>query len=177
MHCWGQRSWRGQLGSGCLTMPYGHQIWWEEPMTRAYCIAGVKGHAWVSQGQPEIKFLRNALWPPNICRKDPDQSVMHWWGQRSCKGQLGTIAKKCVRPSSKANAAEHYAAAGALVYITKIMESVCVYVCMSGYAFRLASRYRAETWHGGRGRAPEVCRHIFEATPPGVKGHPGVNLP
>ena len=31
-----------------------------------------------------------------------------------------------------------------------------VYVCMSGYAFRHALRYRAETWHGGRGRAHEV---------------------
>ena len=27
------------------------------------------------------------------------------------------------------------------------------------------------------GRAHEVCGHIFEATPPWVKGHPGVNLP
>ena len=61
------------------------------------------------------------------------------------------------------------------------MESVCVcmYVCMyvcvcvSGYAFRHASRDRAESWHGGRGRAHEVCGHIFEATPPGVKGQPG----
>ena len=55
------------------------------------------------------------------------------------------------------------------------MESVCVYV--SGYAFRHASRYRAESWHGGKGWVHEVCRHIFEATPPGVKGHPEVNLP
>ena len=54
---------------------------------------------------------------------------------------------------------------------------VCVYVCMSGYAFHHALRYRAESWHGGRGRAHEVCGHIFEATSPGVKGHPGVNLP
>ena len=44
-------------------------------------------------------------------------------------------------------------------------------------AFRHASTYRAETWHGGRGRAPEVCGHIFEGTPSWVKGHPGVNLP
>ena len=44
---------------------------------------------------------------------------------------------------------------------------VCVYVCMSGYAFRHALRYRAESWHGGRGRAHEVCGHIFEATSPG----------
>ena len=56
---------------------------------------------------------------------------------------------------------------------------MCVYmcICMSGYAFRHALRYRAESWHWGRGRTHEVCRHIFEATPPGVKGHPGVNLP
>ena len=48
---------------------------------------------------------------------------------------------------------------------------------MYGYAFRCALRYRAETWHGGRGRAHEVCGHIFEVTPLGVKGHSGVNLP
>ena len=48
---------------------------------------------------------------------------------------------------------------------------------VSGYAFFHALRYGAETWHGGRGWAHEVCEHIFEATPPGFKGHPGVNLP
>ena len=53
---------------------------------------------------------------------------------------------------------------------------VCLYVCLSGYAFRHALRYQAESWHGGRGRAHEVCGHIFEATSPGIKGHPGVNL-
>ena len=53
---------------------------------------------------------------------------------------------------------------------------ICMCICMSGYAFRHALRYRAESWHGGRGWAHEVCGHIFEATPPGVKGHPGVNL-
>ena len=51
------------------------------------------------------------------------------------------------------------------------------YVCMYGYAFRRALRYQAESWHGGRGRAHEVCGHIFEVTAPGVKGHTGVNLP
>ena len=48
---------------------------------------------------------------------------------------------------------------------------------MSGYTFRHALRYRAESWHGAWGRAHEVCGHIFEATPPGVIGHEGVNLP
>ena len=50
-------------------------------------------------------------------------------------------------------------------------------VFMSGNVFRHALRYRAESRHGGSGRAHEVCGHIFEATPPGVKGHPEVNLP
>ena len=35
------------------------------------------------------------------------------------------------------------------IYITKIIESVCMYVCLSGYAFRHALRYQAESWHGG----------------------------
>ena len=38
-------------------------------------------------------------------------------------------------------------------------------------------RYQAESWHGGREQAHKVCRDIFEATPPGVIGHEGVNLP
>ena len=40
---------------------------------------------------------------------------------------------------------------------------------MSSYAFRHALRYQAESWHGGRGRAHEVCGHIFEATHLGSK--------
>ena len=66
-------------GSTCLAMPYGHQIWREEPLTRAQCIAGVKGHAGVSQGQPEIKLLRSAVWPPNLVERTLDQSVTHCW--------------------------------------------------------------------------------------------------
>ena len=50
-------------------------------------------HSWgqrscrVRWGQPEVKFLRNALWPPNLLERTPDQSMIHWWGQRSCRGQ------------------------------------------------------------------------------------------
>ena len=40
-----------------------------------------------------------------------------------------------------------------------------MYVCMHGYAIRHALRYRAETWHGGRGQAHEVFEHIFERHP------------
>ena len=42
----------------------------------------------------------------------------------------GKLLRNVVRPSNVANATEHYAAAGALVYTTKIMESVCVCVCV-----------------------------------------------
>ena len=57
------------------------------------------------------------------------------------------------------------------------MDYVCVYVCVSGYAFRHASRYGAETWHGDWGLAPEAQEHIFEVTSLNVKGHPEVKLP
>ena len=48
---------------------------------------------------------------------------------------------------------------------------------MSGYAFRHALRYGAETWHNDMGRAPEAQEHIFKVTPSKVKGHPDVKLP
>ena len=34
--------------------------------------------------------LRNALWLPNLVRRTPDQSIVHCWGQRSCRGHLGS---------------------------------------------------------------------------------------
>ena len=34
--------------------------------------------------------LTNGLWLPNLVRRTPDQSVVHCWGQRSCRGQLGS---------------------------------------------------------------------------------------
>ena len=44
-----------------------------------HCWVGVKGHAGVSQGQPEVKLLRNAVWPPNLVGRILDQSVTHCW--------------------------------------------------------------------------------------------------
>ena len=120
------------------------------------CIDGVKGLAEVSWSQPKVKWFRNAIQLLAVIRGQPEG-----------------YAKKCVEPSNVPNATEHYAAVGVLVYITKIMESVC----LSGYAFRRALRYRAASWRGGRGQAHEIGGHIFEETPPGVKCHPGVNLP
>ena len=34
--------------------------------------------------------LTNALWLPNLVRRTPDQSVVHCWGRRSCRGHLGS---------------------------------------------------------------------------------------
>ena len=43
--------------------------------------------------------LRNALWLPNLVIRTSDQSVVHCWVQRSCRGHLGStrgqIAWKC----------------------------------------------------------------------------------
>ena len=56
---------------------------------------------------PGVKLLRNALWPPNLVGRipDPDQSVMHCWGQSSWRGQLlgraGGLAQRlfpCLSP-------------------------------------------------------------------------------
>ena len=41
---------------------------------------------------------------------------------------------------------------------------MCVYVCISGYAFRLTSRYQAETWHGV-GDGPPRFVGIFSKQP------------
>ena len=60
---------RGQVA---LEMPYGYQIWYEEPLTKVQCIVGVKGHAGVNWGQPEVKLLRNALWLPDVVRRIPE---------------------------------------------------------------------------------------------------------
>ena len=99
-------------------MPYGHQIWWEEPQTKAYCIAGVKGHAGVSWGQEGVNMLSNALWPPNLVGRTPDQSVIHWWGQRSCRGHPGStrgqIAYKC-RMTTKFGGKNHWPKRNALL--------------------------------------------------------------
>ena len=34
--------------------------------------------------------LNNTLWLPNLVRRTPDQSLVHCWGQRSCRGHLGS---------------------------------------------------------------------------------------
>ena len=54
-------------------------------------------HPWgrrSSRGQPGVKLLRNALWQPNLVGTTLGQSVVHWWGQRSCRGHYIYINKK-----------------------------------------------------------------------------------
>ena len=69
-----------------------YQLWSEEPLTRVLCIDGVKGHVGLSRGQPEVKLLKNAPWLPNLVGRTPNQSVMHCWGQMSCRGQPGSTS-------------------------------------------------------------------------------------
>ena len=94
VHCWGQKVMQGLSGvnqmSNCLEMPYSHQIWWEESLTREKCIDGVEGHVGVSWDQVGVNLPSNALRPPNLVGRTPDQSIMHPLGQRSCWGQLGS---------------------------------------------------------------------------------------
>ena len=37
------------------------------------------------KGHPQVKSSRNALWLPNLVSRTPDHSVVHCWGQRSCR--------------------------------------------------------------------------------------------
>ena len=83
---------------------------------------------------------------------------------RVIRGQPeGNCLEMRVGPSNVANATEHYAAAGALV--ESVCVYVCMYVCMSGYAFRHALRYRAESWHWGIGDGPTRFVGIFSKRP------------
>ena len=71
-------------------MLYDHQIWWEDSLTKAKYIARVKGQVGVSWGQVGVNLLSNTLRPPHLVGRTPDQSLMHCWGQRSCRGQVGS---------------------------------------------------------------------------------------
>ena len=78
-------------GSNCLEMPYGHQIWWEESLTKVLCIAGVKDHVGVSWCQVGVKLRSKYPMATKFGGKNPDQNVMNHWGQRSRRGQLGQV--------------------------------------------------------------------------------------
>ena len=49
--------------SNCSGMPYGYQIWYDDPLTKVKCNAVVEGHKRSDWGQPEVKLRRNAVKP------------------------------------------------------------------------------------------------------------------
>ena len=51
---------------------------------------GVKGH-------PGVNLPYNVLWLPNLVRRTPDQSIVYCWGQRSCRGHLGSTRGQILR--------------------------------------------------------------------------------
>ena len=51
-------------------MTYCHQLWSEEPLLG-------QGHAGVTQGQPEVKLLRNPLFPTNLITRTADAALEH----------------------------------------------------------------------------------------------------
>ena len=52
-------------------------------------ISSVKGHAEVSQGQPEVNMLRNMLYGYHIVRRIPDPSIVYCCDERLCGVMLG----------------------------------------------------------------------------------------
>ena len=56
----------------------------------------VKGHAEVIWGQLEVKLSSNAIWPPNLSKRTTDVSIELGWGQRSCRGHLGSMRSICL---------------------------------------------------------------------------------
>ena len=98
MHCWGQRSWRGQLGSSrgqfAYQCPMATKFGGKNPWPERNALLGSK----VIHGSAKVNQRSNSLEMPCghqiLVEMTPDQSVMHWWGQRSCKGQLGSTRGK-----------------------------------------------------------------------------------
>ena len=50
----------------------------------------VRGQAKVTGGHLEVSLSRNALRVPNLVTRIVEGPIVHCWGQRSCRGQLGS---------------------------------------------------------------------------------------
>ena len=87
IYCCGSRSCKGQPGVArgeiAKKMLRGHQIWLEESLTGVQRVAGVKSHPGHSRST-EVNGKEHRR------TSDQRQSVVHCWGQRSQRGQLGT---------------------------------------------------------------------------------------
>ena len=77
-------------GSNCLEMSYGHQIWWEESLTKALCIAWGQRSCRDQLGSIRGQFAKQYPMATRFGGENPNQSVMHRLGQRSCRAQLGS---------------------------------------------------------------------------------------
>ena len=92
MHCWGQRSCRGQLGVKLLR----NALWQPNlvdgtPDQSVECSALLLSKVMHGQlGSTRVKLLRNALWLQNLVGSTPDQSVVHWWGSKVMQGSVRT---------------------------------------------------------------------------------------
>ena len=76
---------------------------------------------------------------------------MHYWGVKGhARVSLGQPEVKYVRPYNVANATEHYAAAGALVYnIIRNSLFMGLFVCLSGLLLGNGKAHKAQTrWVG-----------------------------
>ena len=66
-------------------MPYDYQIWYEDPLTKVQCFAVVKGHDVINQsGTSRGQIAGKSQMAQNLVTITLDQSVTHYWGQRSC---------------------------------------------------------------------------------------------
>ena len=61
----------------------------KNPWPKCNALLGLK----IMKGQPGVKLFRNVLWPPDLVGRIFDQSVMHCWGQMSCRGQGSTTGQ------------------------------------------------------------------------------------
>ena len=121
-------------------------------------------YAGVIWGQPGVKLLSNALWPPNLVERTPDQSVMHCWGQRSCKAGVkwGQFVKQYLMPT-KVSGKNPWPKRNALLGSKVIQGSAGV----KKGSICLAMPYSHQIWW-----EEPPTRAYFTA---GVKGHAGVN--
>ena len=66
---------------------YGNKFGRKNPWSKCNSLLhGVKGHAGVSLIQPEFKFLKNDLWPPNLVEKIPDPECNVLMGVKGLAG-------------------------------------------------------------------------------------------
>ena len=73
----------------CRAFRYGAETWHGlRAYFRSKPTQGQRSSPPKVKGHQECCF-RNALWPPNLVGRTSDRSVIHIWGQRTCRGKPG----------------------------------------------------------------------------------------